>query len=145
MNFVRMEDFQSEGKPLDWDAYNEARRQNGESCTRCGGFMLPTGAPTLCADCNVLDNDAGEIEHPKLLRCPACAVPFSFDATDGDGVIWGGEEQSATCPSCDHEFAFTVRVEYHFKSPALTSPPRDPASGRDRVQSDLDRRIGEGS
>ena len=66
---VAIEDFLDEHRRIDWPAYRQARRDAGEDCVRCGGYIAkPTGEPSLCEDCE---------QAPRATVCPHCGGVIS--------------------------------------------------------------------
>jgi hypothetical protein len=110
-------DFTKDGK-TDWNAYHEAKINNGEVCFHCGApIVLSKGSRTLCSDCQYL-HKPDELSHANLVRCPQCSKTFNPGDSDRHRLYEDGEHQIC-CDECDHEFEITTHVSHTFVSPPL--------------------------
>jgi len=116
---IRYDDYRKPDGFIDWPALEAARKAAGESCRRCGHWlMFSKGTPTLCTDCAALDNDASSVRHATYLRCPACKhIHVVHEHCEGHQYEEG--EHEFTCTSCEHSFEFTTHVSFEFESPAI--------------------------
>ena len=107
----------SEGN-LDWNAYQNAKKANGEICTRCGTYILwGKGYPQECHDCKDAKNEK-ELRHDKFIRCPQCRHlwdPFECEMYE----VLTDDNHDVCCVECDYHFTMTTYVSYSFTSPAL--------------------------
>jgi hypothetical protein len=103
---------------IDWAAYNQAQRDNGERCRTCPAIILfPKGHPAQCGQCRRLETDRDEAVHEERLRCPKCRHAWCPEEQLDEGDAVGVD-----CPLCEH--AFDVGVFY---TATYTSPPLLPA------------------
>ena len=114
---IDMDDFKNPDGSIDWTAYNKARVNAGESCHKCGKYLIfAKGHPDTCYDCNALLVDKGEVMHGSQVRCPACGHTRSEDLPYDDG------KHMISCDSCGHDFEIQVRVSWEYVSPPMCPP-----------------------
>ena len=119
MNHVKMSDFENSDGRMDWNAYRDAQKENGDRCQLCGGYQgLPIfgrnkGVPVTCQGCrDMSSNDA--VWHHRLVRCPKCRhhwEPEEIDITS--------EDFEACCDMCDHEFTVGILLDVQYESPEI--------------------------
>jgi hypothetical protein len=78
-------------------------------------FIRPPKDTGLCGSCRQLDN-ADELLHEKLIRCPSCKHAWEPDFEE---PVWKEDGGEVYCPECDHEFHVGTMITYTFTSPAL--------------------------
>jgi hypothetical protein len=124
MIYTSINDFRDKKGHVDWSAYRKRKKETGEECTSCENpITFPKGVPALCRDCQELSGNEGEIDHEKIIRCPACKnnIPVEdFMCCDFAELFEGGEHK-IDCPDCEFEFTVGTDVYYRFTSPALLS------------------------
>ena len=129
---ISMKDYEDAEGTVDWKAFNKAREEAGEKCTRCGASLLlvgilgggrPTG-PTLCGACRSMDEDAEEVNHSKAVRCPRCGIRETIEEGELYSLYEEGEHD-VYCNHCEFEYEVTTYVQYTFTSPARTSEESD--------------------
>ena len=122
--FVSIEDFRRADTTIDWKAYRDAQKQNGEICTQCSRTIIHVirfGEPQRCPVCISLAKPE-EVYHHCYIRCPHCGYPH--DVQQMDGCDYGDELytegiHSLVCFECDTEFEFETQVSITYKSPSL--------------------------
>lgn len=121
---ISYQDYKDENGNINWKAYYQAQRDNGEKCYKCGEFIYPNkGYMSLCYDCQQLERCSGEVDA-KSIRCPNCKTIFNpYDEEMYDLLNDG--EHDVQCPHCDEEFEISTEVEYSFTSPPLLSEEND--------------------
>lgn len=105
---------------LDWDRYKKAEIEHGQSCSKCGQFILwPKGHPQECSECKELEKNAESVRHEELIRCPQCVHQFKayVDCDDGERLEDG--EHNIECPECQAKFQIVTHVSFSFESPAI--------------------------
>lgn len=116
---VKIDDYEGPNGTVDWQAYRKASIENGEKCRDCGAFIMsPSGHPSWCYDCNDARSNTGEINHNRMVRCPACRYMWAPGEHD-DYELLSDEEHEVNCYECNHEFTITTNVSYSFDSPPL--------------------------
>jgi hypothetical protein len=94
-------------------------RQNGRECIQCGGIVCllnPSGRPSRCGSCIALQDDAGEVLHSDLIRCPHCRhTQFA------EGHLYSDGEHEVYCGECDQVFTVSTSVSYTFTSPPVAA------------------------
>lgn len=103
----------------DWDGLKKAQKANGESCDKCGAYILfgGKGYRETCHECRQLSLD-GDVTHKRLVRCPHCAQSFNGDDYEMFELYNEGS-QDVSCPYCDEDFQVVVHISYSFESPPL--------------------------
>ena len=87
-------------------------------CTKCGGTTWAhEDMPALCGACTIMQTDPNEIDHERLLRCPACGyMEGAKDALHDDEHSDG--DQDVSCGKCGHDYTVRVDVSVLYTSPA---------------------------
>jgi hypothetical protein len=125
---ISIMDFRTPEGKTDWSAYNAAQKverqheiASGKRCRTCFTFCYigPRGVSGDCYECRSLKENASEVSHAKLIRCPNCRQTFNPADNDCYEVFQEGDEHSVACPSCGDSFAVRTHVSYSFTSPAL--------------------------
>lgn len=122
--YVNIDTYKNPDGSIDWNAYHDGKKNNGEICYRCGQtIMWHKGYRTLCSQCQSSDlKPAEELHHQVYVRCPFCGhrwAPYDV-ACDGGGSdpMYEGEHD-VTCYECNKEFTIRTYVEHHFYSPPM--------------------------
>lgn len=121
---LNFEDFEKDGR-VDWTAFNAARKQAGECCSRCESPLIaplfvpkPEPAPRLCYSCRDLDEDLGEVDSDDFIRCPHCREQSRVHDGENYSMFEDGEHE-VSCDSCGKDFTVSTSVSYSFSSPAI--------------------------
>lgn len=119
MNYTRIDDHKKTDGSIDWSAYNAAKKRNGESCQKCGAYIVlgGGGSPRTCHSCERLLKDE-EITHDKFIRCPKCKKLWSPYDCEQYEVFTDGEHE-ISCYECDHTFEVSTHLSFSFTSPEL--------------------------
>lgn len=127
---VTLDDHKRPDGTIDWKAYHQAQKDQGERCYQCGLYMpivlgmFGCGHPRRCFDCERLDKQ-GDVTHERFIRCPKCGKTESVHDYDSDLYEMMQEgEHDVTCHSCDHTYEVSTSVTYTFRSPERIDPPR---------------------
>jgi hypothetical protein len=115
----------SEGR-VDWKAYEEAQKQAGEACFKCGRLrssVAPEPPPWHCARCLDLERP-GIAQHDRYVRCPGCKHSWTPGGGDYSELFAEGSHETA-CPQCDCSFQVRTLVSFTFMSPALVDRKDD--------------------
>ena len=116
---IRMDDYTGPDGLTDWKCYREAQVVVGECCRTCGDLLVfGTGYPRDCAGCDRLKVHGGQVEHDRLIRCPACRELFR---PGDDYNLFQEGQHGVQCPSCEAEFEIETQVNWTFGSPELIS------------------------
>jgi DNA-directed RNA polymerase subunit M/transcription elongation factor TFIIS len=125
---IQMDDYKGADGRIDWTAYRRAQVDAGESCRKCGSFIVfSKGYPTTCHDCDRLEEESGEVVHDSSVRCPKCRRVMNVHDSEFWDLYEEGEHE-VSCRSCDHEFTVSSRVSYSFESPELLPEEAEPES-----------------
>lgn len=123
---IDMESFRKEDGNIDWTAYEQARRDVGELCYKCGAYILfnSGSGPRTCASCNILSTRSTSVSHERFIRCPKCMTEFDPGEAEMWEVYEAGEHE-IYCPECDQQFIIETNVKYSFESPELCEEEDD--------------------
>lgn len=118
---IRISDYMTPEGKTDWKAYDQARKDSGEACYKCGHYILfGKGYRQMCDACTSLHRGGrGEVYSNRSgIRCPKCGFA-SHDPYDFSDDIYQEGTHELTCSRCDHEFEIETHVEYSWTSPAM--------------------------
>ena len=118
--YTKMDDYQlPDGKHIDWNAYNQAQKQNGERCFKCGKYLIfASGRLDECEDCKVLRRSKYAISHSTFVRCPHCKHEINVHENELYELYSEGYHE-ISCTVCDKSFEVETRVTYSFESPDI--------------------------
>jgi len=72
---------------------------------------------------NDLVDEAGEANHPDIVRCPACGFTERVSDMGGDiPELYAEGTTRLYCGSCGHEYGVSTNVSWLFTSPAKLPP-----------------------
>lgn len=119
---IKISDYNTPDGKTDWTAYDNARKDSGEACYKCGSYILfGKGYRSMCDPCSKLRSYSNRDEvyqNTKGIRCPKCRHVMD-DPYDIGADIYQEGTHDITCNSCDHEFEIETHVEYSWTSPAM--------------------------
>jgi len=116
--------------PINYAAFRKAEIDAGRWCEVCSVSLTHEAATEVsgrrrCYDCRELDQSKDAVDHPSMIRCPACQATFD-PVPDGDYADRYAEgDHEVDCPDCDHSFWITTAVSYSFASPPLLEDSSD--------------------
>ncbi len=121
---VKLEDHRKDGV-VDWQAYRNAQRSNGEVCTRCNKYIAfgAQGYARQCQDCQSLVGVGGEVTHESLIRCPKCGE--CWDPTECETYPTDGEI-AVSCGECGHDFEVQCCIDWTWTSPERLTEDTEP-------------------
>jgi hypothetical protein len=120
MSNININDFLDENGIVNWARYKQAKRNAGEECYKCGGYIshhLITGRQMLCSSCNSLNANTGEVYSESLTRCPSCSHQQEID-TDYYTIFEEGLH-CVSCNECGLDYDIETSVKYTYRSPKL--------------------------
>ena len=122
---IRIRDYEKEDGLVDWPAYEEAQKDTGEICLKCGDIILfGKGYPETCVSCKKLAKDE-EVDHDCFIRCPHCRNTFNPHDDGGDSFdLFSEGEHEVWCCKCDKTFEVSTHISWSF-----TSPPMEKTDG----------------
>jgi len=119
---IKINDFIDKSRVVQWAQYKKAKRDAGEECYKCSGFIpyhyTATPGPAMCGSCKNLENNPGQVFSERLVRCPTCSHQQEIDTYDDYSVYEEGEHE-VMCNNCEEEYTISTSITYTFKSPRL--------------------------
>ena len=116
---ISMNDFRDNKGRVDFQKYEQAQKEVGERCYKCGAYTLFgnifNSDPKLCTECKYLENTS-ELDYSKYIRCPKCR---HLHEADGHEIDIFQEEVSFCCHECNYDFDVQIHLSWKFESPEL--------------------------
>ncbi len=121
---TKIADYETEDGQTDWTAYDAAKKEAGETCLKCGSFILfSKGHPTECRICKDLTEDMDEVTHSDYIRCPHCREQINMH--DDMWEYYEEGEHNVSCHNCGKDFEISTHVKHTFTSPAIVDKDKE--------------------